>query len=127
MKSTGIVGVLLLIILAGAPAWGQEELVKTTPDEILTIYGENELAADLRFKDKRVQVSGVVYQISSKRDGTPYVVFNTATAGGLLYTYFSRDKIEALVKLKKGQNLTVTCTVQEGGTRSVDLDNCTLD
>lgn len=119
----------LFMFVMAAPAFGQEAVIETDVAMLMTTYDDNELAGDQKFKGKRVKISGIISRIAADPDGAPYVGFKTPdNVRGVLQCYFPQGCIDALVKLKKGQNLAPTCTVK-GKERSfaVRLEDCVID
>lgn len=97
-----------------------------TVTELEAAYDANAIAADTRFKDKVITVSGVVTNIDKDIVGSPFVTLGTSVDDLLgAHATFARDATDQLSRLSKGQTVTVKC-VGKGKLLSVLLDSCTL-
>lgn len=81
-----------------------------TANDIVAAYGENTVAADQQFKDKKFKISGIVSDINTDLFGDPYI---TLSGGDNQFTepHFGFEKSEAaqLANLKKGAMVTLVC------------------
>src|ERR1051325_125999 len=48
--------------------------IAITAQALYTDYERNEIAADQKYKDREINVGGVVQKIGKEKDGTPYVI-----------------------------------------------------
>lgn len=88
-------------------------------------YSENEVSADLMYKGKLLQVSGVVDSIGKDIIGSSYVTLKTSTYGANVQCFFENDKLSALASLSKGMTLTVKGTCS-GKMMNVLLKKCVM-
>ena len=81
-------------------------------DDIYTMYEENELAAEERFQNQLLCVSGTVYEVARDILGEAYVGLATERnlSYELLRCYVDPTQNEKISALKKGD--TVTCVIQ---------------
>lgn len=122
-------GVMVMLIFIGwaGPAFGGEASATLRVEKLLSVYGDHQLSGDLRFRDRRVRVTGVVQEIGSRgREAGPWVTLRSLVPRGLVYCRFSPAQAGALAELKKGRDLTVICTVRGGRAGSVEMDGCAL-
>ncbi|MBS7327845.1 MAG: hypothetical protein KIG68_03725 [Oxalobacter sp.] len=96
----------------GGDAKSAEQTVTATPQEMVKAYAANTVAADQKFKDKRIKVTGVVKDINTGITGAPYVIMSTGYKYGLYDPHFnfSKDHLNELAKVQKGKSITVICT-----------------
>lgn len=93
-------------------------------------YQENEVAADQRFKDKVVIVTGVVENIGKDIMDTPYVTLRTQDFGSAGYwaqvqCMFADTNIDTLGRLQSGQRVKIKGSV-DGYLVNVILHGCTI-
>lgn len=124
------VGVLIVIAAPSAPRVDRAPSVATTTQastpvaapapaapipaylstQVAASYDENTVAADMKFKGKRVKVSGKVTDINTDFMGNPYLVL----AGTNPYLgpqfKFEKSDMQALAAVKKGATVHVICT-----------------
>lgn len=95
--------------------------------ELFDAYHENEVAADDRFKGKKLRVTGTIASID--KDFLDNVVVRLQTANqfqSVMATVREAEKSTA-AKLKKGQKATVTCKGRGMVVGSPSLDDCTFE
>lgn len=71
-------------------------------------YDTNDIAANLKYKGKQLEVSGVITGIGSDMFGNPTVLFGVKDGGrvGVLST-FGKDTAASVAALSKGQKVTI--------------------
>jgi len=87
-------------------------------------YAANELAADEKYKNKKVVITGIVEGIN-KMFGSTSV---TLTGDGFMYSiscFVNKDEESAVAKLAKGEQVSIEGTV-EGYGISVEVKNCKI-
>jgi hypothetical protein len=137
-----VVGLSLLLFLIGtlvstptvtpttsAPA-GYSAQPAGTPlsaDELIAAYVSNEVAADSRYKNQSVDVTGIIDSIGKDVLDTPYVKIRGHNESGLrgVQASFSRSDESSLAPLAKGQGITVRCRCT-GLMMNVQLDRCSV-
>lgn len=95
--------------------------------ELFDAYHENEVAADERFKSKKLRVTGTVTSID--KDFLDNIVVRLQTANqfqSVMATVREAEK-SAAAKLKKGQKLTVVCKGRGMVVGSPSLDDCAFE
>jgi len=117
-------------LAAGGTARAEEEVLEVTLEDLTLAYQDNKLAGDQQYQGRKVRFTGYIDTIDQRRSGEPYILFWSRGGGDsrAAYCYFSAEDIPELIKLKKGQKQTLTCTVKgsEFG-RSVNLEQCALN
>lgn len=97
-----------------------------TAKALIDAYDANEIAADQKYKDKVIQVSGQVEDISEDIMGDPYITLCIGEYGfDCVQCYFADSEKGKLARLSKGQNVKVKglCT---GKPFHVSLKGCEL-
>jgi hypothetical protein len=89
-------------------------------------YQENEVAADARYKGKRVRVTGTVVSIERDADGAP--VLHLLSGNPVFRTMATLDRafIPDAAKLKKGDQVVIRCMGDGVMMRMPQLEKCML-
>lgn len=100
--------------------------MKVEATKILKEFENNEAAADGKYKDKTLEVSGVVAKIDTQvMDDEKY---NIQIGGGGQFEMFTVNcngqSADAVAKIKKGQKITVVGKFDDGGDLGVELEPC---
>jgi predicted nucleic acid-binding Zn ribbon protein len=99
------------------------------PSQLVGTYESNEVAADEFFKYQMIAVKGRVGEISKDILGHPYVILTDSNisefAARRVQASFSQDHLSELASLRRGQTMTVACTVQ-GLMIHVQLGDCRI-
>ena len=97
--------------------------IKVKSAELEKAYESNEIAADQKYKDKVVEISGKIQSIDKVLDQTTVTLQgkNEYTLG--VICYFDSDK--GLTKIKKGDAAKIVGTVSGKGF-TAEIKNCTL-
>jgi len=99
-----------------------ESIIKISAQDLYQAYKDNAVAADQKYKDKQVEVTGTIYDFGTDVFGHPYFTF------GMLETQavFGQNAASQLANLQKGQAVTVQCTVSGAPLTYPILENCQL-
>lgn len=91
-----------------APAAQPEEVIKITAVKLSEEYDANKVAADAKYKDKLLEVSGTIDTIGKDILDTPYVTLQGRQYSlfGLQCMFAKSDEAE-LATLGKGQTITL--------------------
>ena len=138
-KSFKIIGgLLVLIIVLGTIANGDKKravkptvavkdqpAIETNVIRLIDDYEANEIAADEKYKGKRVKLSGTVRDIKKDIGDNLYVIFNKGGRFDFrgIQLFFDDSYTSSLAKLKKGQRISVNCRVK-GLMMNVILKDC---
>ncbi len=74
--------------------------------ELFTAFDDNEKAANTKYLDKNIEVSGVIQEVSKGKDGTITVTLDGGMMFGITCEMFESDKIDQS-KYKKGSKITL--------------------
>lgn len=105
-----------------------ESVISIYATDLYKQYDDNEIAADAKFKDKTVQVTGVIEDFGESW-GSPYVTLKGEDGYYTLsyvYCYFSKDAKFQLANLSKGQTITVKGVCSGMSFLSVSVNKCQL-
>lgn len=81
---------------------------QVTAEKLFSEYEANEIAADQKYKDKVVVVTGTVEEIAKDLTGDIYVTLSTGEMSvGSIQCFFSDDHVNDAAKLSKGQTATI--------------------
>lgn len=81
--------------------------VKTTAVALYTAYDENGVAADEKYKDKWISVTGTVEGIDKDLMDDIYVSLKGDDFIGVVQCMFGDEHVEQTASLKKGQTVTI--------------------
>ena len=85
----------------------QASVHTVTATKLYTEYDDNEVAADLKYKDKVITVSGVVDDIAKDILDDIYVTLKGDEYFGTVQCFFSDSHTNKAASLKKGDRLTI--------------------
>jgi hypothetical protein len=138
-----IYAVLVLTVISslggskGSTSTGtQAATQKAAPTPALTVtafqmasdYKDNQVAADAKYKDKLVEISGSVDTIGEDALETPYIAFATENQYDVInriQCMFGKDDSAALSNVKKGQKITLQGTVS-GMLGNIIVNDCQI-
>ncbi len=79
-----------------------------TAEQLYEEYEENEVAADLKYKNKLLQVTGIVKSIGKTIGDKPYISLQTGAFSSQVTFYFPSETYnEKLATLKKGTTIKI--------------------
>ena len=85
-----------------------QEVVQVTADDLARSWSNNQLAAEMKYGKKPLQISGVVDRISSAGDRY-YVAVDAAGTFLGISVYVRPDALDDVAELTKGQLVTMYC------------------
>jgi hypothetical protein len=90
-------------------------------------YKANEIAADGRFKDRTIAVTGPVDRIGKDILNNPFVTLSGEPVDSFrgVQATFPREAESELARLQTGQTITVVCRAR-GLMMNVQLDRCAI-
>ena len=102
--------------------------------EILSAYNGNEIAADAKYKGKRVAITGCVEDFFRGVDAGIISLANKISlnscswfSNGSVDAYFrDESQLKKAAQLRKGNKVMVQCTITNGSDNSVEADFCTI-
>lgn len=103
----------------------QEPDFTGSPSALIDAYNENEVAADKKFKGKKIRLSGRIEDIGKDILDKPYLTFASDEQFEFrsVQCYFTKKEEDKLADLRKGQNVVVQGTV-DGLMMNVLMKNC---
>lgn len=109
-------------------AKSKAKLVKVSAEQMLKDYEDNELAADKKYKGKRIQVTGTIAKIDSELFSDDEYVLRISN--GDEYSFLtvncndmSKDELSTLTV---GDEVTAVGKFDDGGDLGVELEKCKL-
>ncbi|MBE1554807.1 OB-fold protein [Sporosarcina limicola] len=84
-----------------------EKAITISALNLYKAYDDNEVAADQKYRDKQLEVSGKVKDIGKDIFDKIYVTIDTGEVLGSVYVSFAKGQEGKIADLKKGQSLTV--------------------
>jgi hypothetical protein len=120
--------IILFLTVVSCFADSSYKPIIVTAKKIISDYEANEIAADNRYKNKVVQVKGIVDSVSKDFLGGLYIVIKSGDRYALnsIHASFPEESSGLLSKLKKGDNVTVTCDGKGFMVFSVMLSDCIM-
>ncbi|MEN6316618.1 MAG: hypothetical protein ABFD25_20475 [Clostridiaceae bacterium] len=98
-----------------------------TAGDIARAYHENTVAADQRFKSKKIKISGKVADINTDIMGNPYITLRGGVNQFMEPQFaFNKSSADSLANLKKGSKVTLICTGKGDIAKTPMLDSCSL-
>ena len=101
-----------------------EPQMTVSANDLLGDYEANEVAADLKYKDKVVLVTGVIDRFVSGEE--PKVYFDTGSGITEVTCGFSSQEVVSVAELKKGQQVTFRGKVTGKGLFDVQVKGCNV-
>lgn len=99
------------------------QAIKVSAETLMRDYTANEVAADAKYKDKLIEVSGVISSIGKDILNKPYVALQTSDVIFTVQCMFDPSASSKLVNLTKDKSITVTGTMS-GKMGNVILKQC---
>lgn len=90
---------------------------------LFNAFAQNEVAADQKYKGKRVAIEGIIYKIEKSPLGYPELVFDVSYGINTVKCQFSKDNMDRIANMSKGQRVVLIGTVKAftlGALLSVD-------
>lgn len=103
-----------------------EPALSTSVSDILDAYAANELAADDRFKDRVLEVSGKVGMIIDGFGDKPIISLETPEGGDKIDASLLPDERSRAAALAKGQDVIVRCARITASLTAPTLLDCRL-
>lgn len=109
-----------------APVVGPDGSVTVGAVRLWREYQENEVAADTRYRGKRLRVTGTVVSVERDADGSP--VLHLLSGNPIFRTMATLDRafIPGAAQLRKGDQVVVRCVGAGVMMRMPQLEKCTL-
>lgn len=83
-----------------------EQIVTVTASQLYSEYKQNELAANNKYKGKKIEVSGTIFSIE-KMFGQKFITLNTGDIIGKVQCFLNNSEISKAVNLTVGQQISL--------------------
>ncbi len=132
---TALVIIVLVVILFVLPDNGEEKnqkIVGSPPIKISAVqlnkeYDANKVAADQKYKDKIVEMSGIIDDIGKTILDKPYVIIKGKEYSPfVIQCMFDNEYKNKLANLSKEQSITVKCQVSSELIGYIILRDCVI-
>lgn len=106
----------------------QHKEPETNVQIILDEYTNNGIRADNKYRNKRVEITGIIAEIGRDFEGHLYLSFTSNKIFDLsnILAYFHENMSSELGKLQIKDKITVSCIVQNFQTFSLIMDRCKI-
>lgn len=108
----------------GTTANPEAELIEITAVDLYAAYDANEVAADLKYKDKTLKITGTVKDIGKDILDRIYITLETDELLRTVCCYISKSSTEAVAQLKEGDTVTLVGKCKGMNIINVDVENC---
>jgi hypothetical protein len=136
-KAISILGVILVLCVGLVAAAGcstesgtsdvaaEEAAYTVSANNIYAAYQKNEVAADQKYKDKVIVVTGKITDIGKDIIDSPYLIVGGTGMIDGCQCVFAESAVDQIAKAAKGDQVSVkgTCTGYLG---MVEMENCSL-
>ncbi len=99
--------IALEFLILGAGSRAAERPIRIAADELMAEYQNNQIAADTRYKDKSLAVTGIVANVGKDIGDTVYVALETRAMIFKIQCFFKKGDDTALVQIGSGVQVTV--------------------
>lgn len=89
-------------------------LIKADMGGMLYAYRNNEISADSLYKNRRIEVTGFVDTIKKDITDKMYITLGTGKEFEVpkIQAFFDNSETNSLINLRKGNTITVVCTIK---------------
>lgn len=105
MKAISMILMIFYVLFPLPDAKGSG--IEISAEDLVGAYLENEIAADQLYKDKYVNVSGIVESIAKDILGHPFILLKSKHFIKVQCTFYDPKAIPVLARLKPGQKISV--------------------
>lgn len=102
--------------------------ILVSANQLMTDYANNEIAADNKYKNENLEISGLVQSVNEGILSDPYIVIvpttNTAFSG--IQCHFNESQAQELSTLNSGQSITVEGTGNGEILGEQMVENCSI-
>lgn len=101
-------------------------ILRISAKKLYDAYEENEIAADLKYKDEVYIISGTITSIGKDIMNTPYIVLEAGNVIGGVQCLFGRSDDVILARLSKNQSVYVKGTIKGKTLTNILVRKCAL-
>jgi tetratricopeptide (TPR) repeat protein len=105
----GVIAALVItleFLILGADSRATEKPIKIAAVKLMAEYQKNEIAADAKYKDKVVAVTGIVVNVG-KDKGESYLALEALDINGKIQCFFEKGDDNGLGQLSSGVQVTI--------------------
>lgn len=102
-----------------------KQIIKISADQIFQEYQRNEISADEKYKNKIIEVSGIIDSVGKDILDTMYVALKTSDIFGSVQCMLDNSELGKAVNLQKGASIILSCE-PKGKIVNVLLDGCVI-
>lgn len=132
--SASAILIFFIIALASSDAATNEKEIAESkvppiiiaPEQLYSEYAANEVAADEKYKDKIVLLTGMVTEIAKDYSGGISITLLTSSYSSGIQCMFSDDHIKETAKLVKGQKITIKGKCEGLSVGAVMINGCSI-
>lgn len=84
-----------------------EEVIAITATDLYKAYQDNEVAADLKYKGKQLEVTGTISDFGVDVFGTAFIMLATGGPFKDTQVFFRKGQEEKIAELSKGEEITI--------------------
>ncbi|MDD5639680.1 MAG: hypothetical protein PHR47_02640 [Candidatus Pacebacteria bacterium] len=104
----------------------QQSYTKVTAFDLASEYKANQVAADEKYKNKTIEVSGTIYNIGKDILDTPYIALSGADITTNVQCMFEKSDQGQLANLSKDTKIVLRGKVSGQVVFNVLLNNCSI-
>lgn len=102
------------------------EVIEISAEDLFADYDTNEVAADQKYKGKRLKVTGIIEDFGTDILDDGYITLETGEYFLSIQCYFKDSELDKVTKLSKGQTITLI-GVCDGMSMNVVIKNCEIE
>lgn len=103
-----------------------EEVIEISARDLFAAYEENEVAADQKYKGKKLKVTGTIKDFGTNILDDSYITLETEEYFLSIQCYFKESELDKVTNLSKGQTITLI-GVCDGMSMNVVIENCEIE
>lgn len=104
-----------------------EEIIEISAQDLFAAYDQNEIAADAKYKGKKLKITGTVNNIGRDILDDVYITMDTGEYLWDVQCYFTdAEQIDAVASLKSGDTITIIGECSGLSITSVVVKNCEI-
>jgi hypothetical protein len=90
--------------------WGAGHTASVTAQNYFTAYQANQIAADEKYQNETVIISGTIASINNDQLNGPYISFAVDGIGDSVYAFLDPSAIAEAASYQSGQSITLYCS-----------------
>ncbi|MDE8345329.1 MAG: hypothetical protein POH28_04010 [Acidocella sp.] len=90
-------------------SWGSKPILAVTARAYFADYQSNQIAADQKYQNKAIAISGTIDSVNNDQLNGPYVSFTVDGLGNWVYAYLDPSAMSEAASYNAGQTVTLFC------------------